>query len=86
MKTADGEDEMVCQTGSAFFDTPEGKIKRGVISFYATQTLPKATTVESWLRSINEAMTANVKNGRLRSVRLLQIVGDSKTQLPKMSK
>jgi hypothetical protein len=86
MKTAEGEDEMVCQTGSAFFDTPEGKIKRGVISFYAAKTLPEAITVESWLRSMREVMTTDVRSGRLRFGRPLQILGDSKTQLPKVIK
>ena len=86
MNTAEGEDEMVCQTASAFFETPEGRIKRGVISFYATETLPVATTVESWLRSMRKVMTADVKSGSLGFERLLQISGDGKRQLPKVIK
>ncbi len=86
MKTAEDENEMVCKTASALFDTPEGKIKRGVISFYATETLPEATTVESWLQLMRESMTADVRNGLKGFERLLQISGDGKRQLPKVIK
>ena len=81
MKTADGEDEMFCRTNSAVFDTPEGKIKRGVISFYATKTLLHASTTESWLQAMTDAMAADAKNKRLSKLyqKQLQILGDGKT-------
>lgn len=84
MKTAEGESELVCKTKAAEFDSQEGRIQRGVISYYATQTFLNATTVETWLESMREAMAA--ERGVLKLERPLQIAGDGKMQLPEAIK
>ena len=87
MKTAEGEDETSCKTGAAMFDMPEGKVKRGVISYYATKTLTDATTIESWQRLMNEAMIEDGKNGKLSKFnqKQLRVIGNGKTALPKLN-
>ena len=76
---------MVCQTSSFNFDSTEGKVKRGVISYYATKTLPDASSVESWRQLMSDAMAEDAKNGRLSNFhqKQLQVLGDGKALFPK---
>jgi hypothetical protein len=77
MKSQPGA-ELSCRAHNYRFDHNGVQLERGVVSYYAAQTLPKATTVESWLGLINESSNSDLRQGRLKPVYrpLLQILGD----------
>jgi hypothetical protein len=58
--------------------------ERGVISYYAAQTLPEVATVADWANAITQAVAADARSGRLpRTHRpLLQMIGDGRRPLP----
>jgi hypothetical protein len=76
--------ELSCRAQNYRFDQNGVKVERGVISYYAAQTLPKATTMESWLQSINESSGSDLRQGRLKPSYkpLLQILGDQTIMAP----
>jgi hypothetical protein len=83
MKSQPGA-ELSCRALNYRFDHNGVKLDRGVISYYAAQTLPKATSVESWLRLINESSDTDLRQGLLKPVYrpLLQILGDQTIAAP----
>jgi hypothetical protein len=83
MKSQPGA-ELACRAHNYRFDHNGVKLERGVITYYAAQTLPKATTAESWLRLINESSDSDISQGRLKPVYrpLLQILGDQTITAP----
>jgi len=58
--------------------------ERGVISYYATQSLAQATTVASWLEQIETLAQADLQQERLPWFYQLslQILGQAATRLP----
>jgi hypothetical protein len=76
--------ELSCRAQNYSFDQKGVKVERGVISYYAAQTLPRATTMESWLQLINESSDSDLNQGRLKRTYkpLLQIHGDQTIMAP----
>lgn len=58
--------------------------ERGVISYYAAQTLPEVVTVADWANATALAVAVDARSGRLpRTHRpLLQVIGDGGRPLP----
>jgi len=58
--------------------------ERGVISYYAAQTLAQATTLASWLQLIEARARTDLRQGRLPWLYQpsLQILGSAATRLP----
>jgi hypothetical protein len=76
--------ELACLALSHEFEQDGGRVERGVISYYATQTLPLATTVASWVQLIDTAAGADLARGRIKPFHQpsLRIVGDPAMRLP----
>jgi hypothetical protein len=76
--------ELVCQARNYLFGWGRGLQERGVISYYAAQTLPEAATVADWANATALAVAADARSGRLpRTHRpLLQVIGDGRRPLP----
>jgi hypothetical protein len=76
--------ELSCRAQNYRFDHNGVQLERGIITYYAAQTLPKTTTVESWLRLINESSASDLNQGRLKPIYKpsLQILGDQAIMLP----
>jgi hypothetical protein len=76
--------ELSCRAQNYRFDHNGVQLERGIITYYAAQMLPKTTTVESWLRLINESSASDLNQGRLKSIYKpsLQILGDQAIMLP----
>lgn len=80
--------EFLCKAGNAYFDNGHGKaVERGVISYYAAQSLPSATTVESWLARIDALIEVDFRRHRLGRLERppLQVLGNGRASLPGMA-
>lgn len=53
--------------------------KRGVISFYASQTLPGAKTTSEWQEKMNKLLAIDIKYSALVQ---MQVLGDGAMQVP----
>lgn len=76
--------ELACKVSNYFFtDDREGR-ERGVVSYYATRSLSQATTLDSWLASINTLSSMDFAAGRLAPMYrfTLQVLGDTNTMIP----
>ncbi len=67
MKTNVGE-EISCKAREFDFDHSGVIKRRGVISYYATKTMTQATTVNSWLRLIQESSQEDLTKGLITPV------------------
>lgn len=76
--------ELACRALDHRFEDDGAAVERGVISYYATETLPRATTVASWVALIEAAASADVRRGRITPFHqpALQVVGDAALRLP----
>lgn len=76
--------ELACRARNHVFEYGGRQVEHGVISYYASQSLPQATTVGSWLQLIDGNGAADFRAGRLPAFyRLsLRIIGDPATPLP----
>jgi hypothetical protein len=76
--------ELLCRSHS-FTRAYGGRTQEyGVLSFYASRTLPEATSVRRWLELIEARCVADAGSGRLAAYRrpTLQILGDREADLP----
>jgi hypothetical protein len=76
--------ELSCQANNYRFDHNGTKRERGIISYYAAQTLPRVTTIESWLELISEFSSSDLRRGSLKPSYQpsLQILGDQAALVP----
>ena len=76
--------ELTCRAHNYPFEHAGSPQERGVISYYAEQTLAQATTVAAWLRRIEALSSADVHGGRLPWLYQLslQLLGDAASRLP----
>lgn len=76
--------ELACQARNYVFGWGRGLQERGVISYYAAQTLPEVATVADWANATALALTADARSGRLPRTHhpLLQVIGDGSQPLP----
>jgi len=76
--------ELSCRASNYRFDHNGAKRERGVVSYYATNALPRVTTAESWLGLISELSSSDLSRGRLKpSYRpSLQILGNQAAIVP----
>lgn len=83
MKAAPGG-ELACRARSHRFQQYGREVERGVISYYASETLPRATTVSSWAALMERAASADVARGQLAAshVPALQVAGDGGLRVP----
>lgn len=83
MKAAPGA-ELACRARNHTFEHQGNQVDRGVVSYYAAQTLPYAATAEDWLQAIARMAASEHHNDLLPASHLpsLQVLGDSTTPLP----
>ncbi len=83
MKSQPGE-ELTCTARDHTFEQEAKPVKQGVMSYYSSQALAGATSVNSWLKSIYKLSKQDVKFGQLPESYLpsLQILGNVKLKLP----
>jgi hypothetical protein len=77
--------ELACRARSYRFEQHGRSEERGVITYYAGQTLAQATTFAGWLQHIEVLSRAALQAGRLPSAFYqpsLQILGDAAARLP----
>lgn len=76
--------ELACRARNYRFDYQDNHQERGVISYYAAQTLAQATTIAAWLQRIEAMVSADLHQGRLPPFYQpsLQILGHAATELP----
>ena len=76
--------ELTCRARNYRFEQQGSLQERGVISYYATQSLAQATTVASWLEQIEALAHADLQQERLPGFYQLslQILGQATTRLP----
>ena len=76
--------ELACLALSHEFDDDGVRVERGVISYYATRTLPLASTVASWVQLMDSAAGADLARGRIKLFHQpsLRIIGDGALRLP----
>ena len=76
--------ELTCRAHSYRFAHAEGPQERGVISYYAGQTLAQATTFAAWLQRIEALSSADFQGGRLPWFYQpsLQLLGHAASRLP----
>ena len=76
--------ELACRARDYPFDHPGGSQERGVISYYAGQTLAHATTFGAWLQRIEALSSADFHGGRLPRFYQpsLQLLGHAARRLP----
>jgi hypothetical protein len=76
--------ELACRAWNYRFGAPGNPQARGVISYYATQSLAQATTVASWLQRMEALATADLQREHLPWFYRpsLQILGRAATRLP----
>jgi hypothetical protein len=89
MRAKDGA-ELACRAREKVFDDGGVPVPRGVLSYYAAATLPKAITFGSWLRLIEHASQGDLASGILTPYHqpALQVLGDGRLALigsPEMS-
>jgi hypothetical protein len=83
MKSNPGE-ELTCRALNYNFEQNGERVPRGIISYYATATLVRATTFESWLDAMNAAIESDLLQRRLNRLNRpsLQITGDGSAHAP----
>ena len=77
--------ELACRARNYRFEHHGSSQERGVITYYAGQTLAQATTFAAWLQHIEVLSSAALQAGRLPSAFYqpsLQILGDAAARLP----
>ena len=76
--------ELACRARNYHFEHLGSAQERGVISYYAGQTLAQATTFAAWLQRIEALASAEVQGGRLPWLYQpsLQLLGDAASRLP----
>ena len=76
--------ELTCRARNYRFEHQGSSQERGVISYYALQTLAQATTSAAWLQHIEALANADLHEGRLPWFYQpsLQLVGHAATRLP----
>jgi hypothetical protein len=76
--------ELSCRAHNYRFDHNGAKLERGVISYYAAKTLPRATTAESWLELISELSGSDLRRGSLKPSYQpsLQVLGNQEAIVP----
>jgi len=76
--------ELACRARNYHFEHPGGSQERGVISYYAGQTLAQATTFAAWLQRIEALTSADFQGGRLPWFYQpsLQLLGHTASRLP----
>jgi hypothetical protein len=76
--------ELACRARNYSFAHQGRHDERGIISYYAAQSLPQATTLASWLQLIEARASADLGQGRLPWLYqpALQILGSATTKLP----
>jgi hypothetical protein len=83
MKSKEGE-ELSCKASNFEAKRDQVEENRGVISYYATQTLPIAKTMGGWLKHIENLISKDYEKGRLSMLKKpdLTVIGDLNTILP----
>ena len=76
--------DLQCHVQKNDFEMNGSRVERGVISYYAGQTLPQATTFQSWVESINHLAEADIRHNRMKRSKwlTLRIVGDPAAGIP----
>jgi hypothetical protein len=76
--------DLACRALDHQFEENGATVHRGVISYYATGTLPQASTIASWMSAMDRAAQDDLRRGRITSFHLpsLQIVGDATVGVP----
>jgi hypothetical protein len=76
--------DLACRALDHRFEDGGVTVERGVISYYAVNALPQATTVGRWLSAMDRAANDDLRRGRITSFHLpsLQVVGDAGTPVP----
>jgi len=76
--------ELTCRARNYHFEHAGSSQERGVISYYAGQTLAHATTVAAWLQRIEVLSSADFHGGRLPWFYQpsLQLLGHAASRLP----
>ena len=76
--------ELACRARNYHFEHPGDSQERGVISYYAGQTLAQATTFAAWLQRIEALTSADFQGGRLPWFYQpsLQLLGHTASRLP----
>ena len=76
--------ELACRARNYHFEHAGISQERGVISYYAGQTLAHATTVAAWLQRIEALSSADFHGGRLPWFYQLslQLLGHAASRLP----
>jgi len=76
--------ELACRARNYHFEHAGISQERGVISYYAGQTLAHATTVAAWLQRIEALSSADFQGGRLPWFYQLslQLLGHAASRLP----
>jgi hypothetical protein len=72
--------ELACKAHNKVFE----KNERGIISYYATNTVAQATTIASWLSMINDMIDQDFSRGIITDLERpsLKILGNPSTKLP----
>jgi hypothetical protein len=80
VRKAEPGEELTCKPHEKVF----GKTKYGIITYYATKTMAQATTIGSWMRTINDIIDKDFSRGIITALQrpLLQILGNPSTKLP----
>jgi hypothetical protein len=83
LKAEPGE-ELTCRAHSFRPGGRDRQIERGVLSYYAVETLGRAETMESWLAAIRAALDAGRRRGQLEPPQSpsLQVLGDPESKVP----
>ena len=76
--------ELACRARNYHFEHTGSPQERGVISYYAGQTLAQATTFAAWLQRIEALSRADFQGGRLPRFYQpsLQLLGHAVNRLP----
>ena len=76
--------ELACRARNYHFEHTGSPQERGVISYYAGQTLAQATTFAAWLQRIEALSRADFQGGRLPRFYQpsLQLLGQAASRLP----
>jgi len=76
--------ELACRARNYHFEHAGSSQERGVISYYAGQTLAHATTVAAWLQRIEALASADFQGERLPWFYQLslQLLGPATSRLP----
>jgi hypothetical protein len=76
--------ELVCHARNYRFAQQGIPRQRGVISYYAVQALPQATTLSAWLQEIERLVQRDVRQSRLPEFYQpsLHILGEATALLP----